>query len=147
MNRIRAASVTTGGLLAGLTLLAGEYVLNILILGKDMAGAAQGFEHLAGRLTVPLLAANTLALGVVIVWLYAALHLQFGAGLKSVLLAAMIVWFLAWFHCAVVTSALGVLPPGSFWATAGWGLVEVPAAALAGAWLYRRLAEKEKPQQ
>lgn len=146
MKRISATNVLSSGLLAGLALLAGEYVFNVLLLGRDVASATQPFAHLLGRLTAPLLMLNTLVLGVVLVWVYAAFKAQFGAGLKTILRAALVVWFLAWFHCAVVASALGVSSPGYFWLSAVWGVVEAPAAALAGAWLYRRIEQRAENQ-
>jgi hypothetical protein len=129
--------VLAGGLLAGGVLLASEFVLNTLLLGKSVAESTAAFRHLLGAGGVALLALNTLVLGVVVVWLHAATRERLGPR-RSRWTAALVVWFLAWFHCALVTSALGLASPGSLWLTAAWGLVEVPLAAFAGAWLHDR---------
>ena len=127
-----------GGAIAGGVLLAGEFALNVLVLQRSVEESTRPFEHLFGRWTAALLAFNTLLLGGVIVFLYAATRDRLGAGLATKLGLALLVWFLAWLHCALVTTALGASSPGFFWLTAAWGLVEVPAAALAGTWVYER---------
>jgi hypothetical protein len=60
----------------------------------------------------------------------------------AILRGAPTICFLAWFHWGVVTNALSVSSPGYFWLSAVRGLVEAPAASLAGAWLYHRLGSK-----
>ncbi|MGH9752607.1 MAG: hypothetical protein ACREA2_07470 [Blastocatellia bacterium] len=88
---ISATRVLLSGLLAGLALLAGEYTFNVLLLGQDLTSATRAFAHLGPhwwRMAAPLLALNTLALGVALMWIYAVIQTQFGAGFAAILRVA-----------------------------------------------------------
>ena len=77
------------------------------------------------------------ALGIIMVWLYAAARRRLGPGPSTALRIGLTVWALA---CAIPNIhmfALGVLPANVFWITTLWTAVQMPLAALAGAWVYR----------
>lgn len=52
------------------------------------------------------------ALGLVLVWLYAAIRPRFGAGPRTAIIAGVAVWFLAYVTGAVNFGAIGLVPAG-----------------------------------
>ena len=73
--------------------------------------------------------------GIVTVWLYAAIRPRFGPGVKTAI-AGLVVWFFAYLY-----GAAGMVPMGFFSAKVMtvvtiWGLPEIVIASIAGAWLY-----------
>ena len=75
-------------------------------------------------------------LGLVLVWLYAAIRPRFGAGPKTAAIAGAMVWFLDYFCGSVVIGALGLFPMQLILIGLAWGLVELIVAALVGGRLY-----------
>lgn len=131
--------VMTGGLLAGLLLsifgFAGmhlffihDFVEALQVCNIALApSAAAFFEHVAMRFIV----------GIVLVWLYAAIRPRFGPGPRSAFIAGGATWYLAYVHSAWAMGSIGFLPGRLLALSTAWGLMEVLLAALAGAWLYR----------
>jgi hypothetical protein len=77
----------------------------------------------------------TFVLGI-IVYLYAAIRPRFGAGVKTAVIAGVIVWLVA-MMAGVADAVLGILPANLLVLTGIWALVEMVVASIAGAWLYR----------
>ena len=130
--------VVLGGLLAGLVLNIGEFLLNGVLLAKQM----QEFFAKCG-LTPPassafvILIVITFVLGIVIVFIYAAIRPRCGAGPKTAVTAGIIAWFCVYLYNNVVGAALGFVPVNLLLIALAWGLVEYGLAAIAGAWLYK----------
>jgi hypothetical protein len=137
MNKINFRRVVLGGLVAGLILNIGEFLLNEVIFVKQM-------EEMARRLNVPRPGANfitiavviTFLLGIVIVCIYAMIRPRFGPGPKAAIIAALVAWFCIYFYSGILNGAIFGIPTN--WLAMGilWGLVEYALAALGGAWLY-----------
>src|SRR5690242_11197651 len=89
--------ILVGGLVAGLVMNFGEAALHAGVLGADTetlyksAGAA--FPNPA--VTMPLLIGTTFLLGIVSIWLHAALLPLFDSRVKTAFIAGLVVWFLA----------------------------------------------------
>ena len=138
MNTINFGRVILGGLVAGLILNIGEFLLNEVIFVKQM-------EEMFRRINVPRPGATfivtaigiTFLLGIVMVWLYAMIRLRFGPGPKTAIIAAFVVWFCVYFYCGILNATLFSIPTTLMLIGMVWGIVEYIAAALAGAWLYR----------
>jgi hypothetical protein len=138
MGRINVGRVILGGLLAGLIINVAESILNMAIM-------AESWELAMRELNVPPVSGGTIAvymvvgflLGIVAVWIYAAIRPRFGPGPKSAVLAGLIVWLLAYAWRLLDIGLTGLFDPGLLALPAAWGLVEVVVATLAGAWLYR----------
>lgn len=75
-------------------------------------------------------------LGVLLVWLYAAIRPRFGPGPKTAAIAGVVVWFLAYFWSTVGFGMMGVFPSRLLVIGLVWGLVELILAALVGGRLY-----------
>jgi hypothetical protein len=138
MGRINMGRVLLGGLVAGLIINIGEYLLNEPILGEQWRAAMVSLNRsaISGQ-GIGVFIAMSFVLGITAVWLYAAIRPRFGPGPKTAICAGLLVWFLAYLFPTIGNYVLQLFP-GKILATATiWGLFEVPLATLAGAWLYR----------
>lgn len=135
---INTGGVVKGGLVAGLILNIGEFVLNVPVAGAQMDAAISrlGLPPMPNS-AIAIFVAMCFGLGLFLVWLYAAIRPRLGPGPGTAVCAALIVWGLAYLWPSVANVVLGIFPVGLTALTVVWGLGEVVLAALAGAWLYR----------
>jgi hypothetical protein len=143
MGQINTARVVGGGLLAGLIMNISEFVLHAVVLAPDGERLLAEWKQagIAGdpdpTLLVWLVAA-TFALGLMAVWIYAAIRPRMGPGPGTAVCAGLVVWALSYLYAAVyVHAGVTVFPAKLTWLPVAWSLVEVPVATVAGAWLYR----------
>lgn len=137
MTNIHLGRVLLGGILAGLVIIVGEYVLNGIILAEHWARMRLDFgiaplgpaQFVAGSLI-------TLFYGVVLIWLYAAMRPRFGTDLATALVAALTFWMIAYVLFLLSLWASGIVTPTIALISIAWGLVEAPLAALAGVKVY-----------
>jgi hypothetical protein len=138
MDKINLGRVLLGGLVAGLLLNIGEFVLNEVILAEQWAAymAEAGMEPFGAGEMVAFLVILFL-FGIVLIWIYAAIRPRFGPGPKTALIAGLAMWAIAWALIGASFIAAGLYPVGLTVSSIVWGFFEVPIAAVAGAWLYR----------
>jgi hypothetical protein len=136
--KINFGRVLLGGLVAGIVLNIGEYILNDKVLGAQMKEylAKHNFPTPGGNAIV-VAVVMTFVLGIVIVLGYAAIRPRFGAGPKAAIIAALFAWFGVYVYPDVVGAAFGFVPTNILPIALVWGLVEYNVAALIGAWLYK----------
>lgn len=138
MNNINYGRVILGGLVTGLILNIGEYLLNEVVFVKQM-------EEMFRRMNIPRPGGSFIAtavgitflLGIVIVWLYALIRPRVGAGPKAAIIAAFVAWFCVYFYCGILNAALFSIPASYMLLGMVWGVIEYGVAAIAGAWLYK----------
>src|SRR5262245_38070910 len=96
MGRINLGRVVLGGLLAGLVLNIGESLLNAVVLASDMEAVttARNVPQVGGS-AIAGFVLMCFALGIGLVWLYAAIRPRYGAGVKTALIAGIVVWLMA----------------------------------------------------
>ena len=137
MGKINWTRVILGGLVAGVIINIFEYVLNGVVLAKDMEAAitALGRQMSGGALL--MFSVWGILVGIFAVWLYAAIRPRYGAGPKTALCAGAAVWGLGYLLASVTPLALHLFPRHLMAIGLAVGLVEVIAGTLAGAWLYR----------
>lgn len=130
--------VLLGGLVTGLVLNIGEFLLNGVVLARQMA---EFFSKCGltppGSSALIILVIITFLLGIFIVFVYAAIRPRYGPGPKTAICAGLIAWFCVYFYNNAVGVALGFVPTNIFVIALVWGLVEYLLAAIAGAWLYQ----------
>ena len=138
MNKINYGRVVLGGLVAGLVLNIGEFVLNAVVLADSMKAfnAAHNFKD-PGTNFIIVAVLLTFLLGIVIVLGYAAIRPRFGAGVKTAIIAALFAWFGLYFYMGIFFWLLFGISTSDCILTMVWGLVEYVLAAIAGAWLYK----------
>jgi hypothetical protein len=135
---INTARVVIGGVVAGVVLNVSEFILNMVVLGADMKAAM-------ARLNLPpvddrgigVFVAMGFALGIVTIWLYAAIRPRYGPGVKTALCAGAAVWFFAYLYGSVGMTVMGMFPGRMMAVGIIWGLGEILVAAVAGAYFYK----------
>ena len=138
MNNINLGRVLLGGLLAGLVLNVGEVIFNDVVLGAEMR------EFFArNRIPEPggsfLIAAVTLtfAVGILLVFLYALIRSRLGPGVKTAIIAGLIMWFGIYVYSGVVNGLMVGIPIKVMVMGIVWGLLQYLVAAVAGGWVYK----------
>jgi hypothetical protein len=141
MGKINLARVIVGGLLAGLIINVGEFLLNEVILGQRWADAfkARGLPAMGGT-EMAYMVVVSFAFGLVMIWVYAAIRPRMGAGPKTAVCAGLIVWALAYLLPSASAAAMHMFPRRLILYGTLWGVFELIIAALAGAWLYKEEA-------
>ena len=139
MGKINMGKVITGGLAAGLVLNVVDYLVNGVFLAAQWTEASKklntGVDAMGGS-AIATYVGGDFILGILIVWLYAAIRPRFGAGSGTAMKAALAVW---------VTSALfgtemamlGVYPSNLVMMTALGTLVGMVAAGYVGGMMYK----------
>ena len=134
---INTSRVVIGGLIAGLIINVSEYILNVPLFGTEMDAALKALNlPPVGGNTIAVFVTLSFVLGVLLVWLYAAIRPRFGAGPKTAASAGIVVWFLAYFWSAVSVGMLGLFPSKLLLIGLVWGLVELIVAGVVGAYFY-----------
>jgi hypothetical protein len=138
MGKINFGRVLIGGLVAGLILNIGEWLLNGMVLAKEMKDFFQkcGFPE-PGTNFLIIAVTITFVLGIVLVLGYAAMRPRFGAGPKTAIITALIAWFGIYLYQNLIGFGLGIVPPKVLVIALAWGLVEYILAALVGGALYK----------
>lgn len=138
MSKMNIGRVILGGLVAGLVLNIGEFVLNEKVLGAQMKQffTAHLFKEPPSSF-IAIAVGTTFILGIVIMLGYAGLRPRFGAGPKTAVIAALFAWFGIYLYSGIINGILFGIPLNTMLFVLGWGLVEYILAALAGAALYK----------
>ncbi len=138
MGQINTGRVILGGLVAGLVINIGETILNLPIIGAESEAALQAFGlEPAGGGAIAVFVAMGFVLGLVAVWLYAAMRPRFGSGPKTAVIAGLVLWALGVLFPSIVYGVLGLFPVRLLAIVNVWDLFEMPIASVAGAWLYK----------
>jgi hypothetical protein len=137
MGKINFGRVLLGGLVAGVILTIGEYVINDLVLAKQMAETLRRFNvPKPGNNFIIAATVMTILLGILLVWLYALIRARLGPGPKTAVVAAIILWFSVYVYTGVINGMLFQIPMNLMLIGFVWGFVEYIVAALAGGALY-----------
>ena len=111
MSQISVVGVVKGGLAAGLVMNISEFVLNVPVAGDQMNAelAARNLPPVATN-QIAVFVVLTFVLGLVTVWLYAAIRPRFGAGPKTAIIAGV------FGHAPTSTSQSHL----AYWASTRW---------------------------
>jgi hypothetical protein len=138
MNTINFGRVVLGGLLAGLVLNIGEFLLNDFVLGSQMKAFMVTHNFAEPGVNFMILAVGlTFVIGIVVVLGYACIRPRLGPGVKTAIIAGLFAWFGVYFYCGIINGVLFGIPMGTICMVLVWGLVQYVLAAVAGAWLYK----------
>lgn len=137
MGKINLGRVILGGLLAGLVVNIGEAILNMVVVKEQVDATmlalnvpAVGGQAITGLVTLGF------ALGIAMVWVYAAIRTRFGPGVPTAVVAGVMVWFLSDAYPSASMVIMGIFPANLTMIATVWGLAEVVLASIAGAWVY-----------
>jgi hypothetical protein len=133
---INVKSVLTSGLVAGL-IINFSAIFMVPVAGNQMDEAlkARNLPPMAGG-AMAYFGVMSLILGVVLVWLYAAVRPRLGPGSKTAAIVSILVWFLAYFFANVSNVVFGFMPIALAVVGTVWGLVELVVAGEVGARMY-----------
>ncbi len=140
---MNGSRVVVGGVAAGFVMLVSQIVLHAVVLseeGRDLVAdwAARGLDASAALEPSVPLTAVIFMVGLIAVWLYAAIRPRFGAGVRTAAIAGAVVWAASHLFTGVyVHAGVVIMPPRMVWLPVVWTFVEVQIATLLGAWLYR----------
>jgi len=76
-------------------------------------------------------------LGVVAVFVYAAMRSRFGAGPRTAAIVGVVLWFVGYLLPGMLLAELGIFEGMQAIYLLAWGFLEAPIATMSGAWLYR----------
>ena len=103
MSRINLGRVVIGGLLAGLIINVGEFILNGVLLEEEMNAAMAALNRPPVDPSMIIwFVLFSFGFAVILVWTYAAIRPRFGPGIKTAMCASTLCW------------GLGVLYPNLF---------------------------------
>lgn len=137
MNRQK---IVVAGLVAGLVL----NVLDFITYSYITAGALkQAMDAVNPSLSVAMASSRAMAtsivmdflLGIVLVWLYAAMRPRYGAGPRNALVSAFFVWLVSCFAYSMLHT-MGMVTMHLFLLVAVLSLITLSLGALAGGKLY-----------
>ena len=137
---INTQKVLLGGIAAGVVMNVVDFVSNKFILGARMMAESEAFKPgmAASMMTTSVLVSSIvmdLALGILLIWTYAAIRPRFGPGLKTAVYAAILFWLLAGIFFSGYLH-MGMMSTGLWWSFAIVGLVNFLLSAWVGARMY-----------
>ena len=135
MGRINWTRVILGGIVAGIISTVLEGALGFL-MRSEWEAAMKSMKPPGGA----VMAAHLLwgfVIGIVAIWLYAAIRPRYGPGAATALRAGFAVWLFVHATFSLAVSSMDLLPQKLMLISAAWSLPATLAATLAGAWLYK----------
>jgi hypothetical protein len=134
---INPRSVLLAGVVAGLVINASA-ILMVPIAGEQMTAAlqARNVAPLGGG-AMTYFFAQSMCVGIALVWLYAAVLPRFGPGPRTALVVSGVVWCLAYLLANGANVAFGFMPVGLTVVGTLWGFAELVVAGQVGTRLYR----------
>jgi hypothetical protein len=140
MGKINACRVLLGGLLAGVVINISEWFWYGVVLMKDMqdamAAAMKNPVNMGGSFVAVMVLWGFL-IGILAVWLYAAVRPRFGAGAKTAVRAGLMMWLLAYVQVTISFAPMGLFPAWLMLVGLPISLLEIVVATWLGAWLYK----------
>ncbi len=137
MGSINMGRVVVGGLVAGVVINISEYLLNAVVLAQDMTDALKALNRPPVDSTMIMwFVVLAFGIGVMAVWVYAAIRPRMGPGVQTAICASLVIWGLAYLYPNLSSAILGLFPVRLMVIATVWGLVELLVAGVAGAWIY-----------
>ncbi len=137
---INKSKVAAGGIAAGLVMAVLEIAMTKLVFGSRMIAEMNAFKpgmgdqmHVSGWWIGPLI--NNLIVGVLLIWLYAAIRPRFGPGMKTSTYAAVFFWLFGSLF-SLGYRMMGMMSWGLWLSYAVFWLVALVIAAATGARIY-----------
>ena len=139
MGTINMTRVLLGGLAAGVIINISEGILNGVVLAQQWKEHMTKF-NLPGEFSVNQSCWFSIlgfVIGILTVWLYAAIRPRYGAGPKTAMWAGSFVWMLGYALAMAYPTIVGLLPADLTVISPIWGLVEILVASVLGAKVYK----------
>ncbi|MHA1554162.1 MAG: hypothetical protein ACTSU0_07100 [Alphaproteobacteria bacterium] len=145
MGKINIGRWIVGGVVAAIILFVTDGVLNGVILDQQFEDAmtALGMPAMSEDFAVgtfAVFAALDLIVGLTAVGIYVGIRPRFGAGATTAVYAGLATWLLVGLVADVSLMAVNLLPAGLLWTSIIVGVIQIPVATVAGAYLYKENA-------
>jgi len=136
MGKINLQKVLVGGLVAGVVLNVIDYMAYGVIFAATFP-LQPGAKGLLGLPIIPWFIVVDFLVGIMLVYLYAAIRPRFGAGPKTAFFAGLLMWLMVGLLHALGEAPVAIGAPPQFY-TIGTliSLVALPLGAVAGAKFY-----------
>lgn len=142
MSKIDSGRVIAGGIVAGIICDIFEYVLNGIVLRAQWNAISTSHNlPIIGMNEILVFNILGLAGGIAAVWAYAAMRPRFGAGPKTAVYAALLIWVVGYLIPDVFQTVSGLVPLNMMLTMLVVGLVEIIVATVAGAYIYKESAD------
>jgi hypothetical protein len=140
MGKINAGRVLVGGLLAGLVICCSEFFWNGVVFRADIEAAMAAInrtQNASSSGAMALYVGWSFLVGILAVWVYAAVRPRFGAGPRTALRTGLLLWLLVYVQSAISLAPMAFMPPRLMMLGLAATLPEIVLATLAGARLYK----------
>jgi hypothetical protein len=139
MGRINLGRVILGGLVAGIVINVFEGLLNGVLLSSQWGEVMKSLNRSATPSVKTIIALNVwgFAVGILMVWLYAAIRPRFGAGPKTAICAGLIMWAACDALATSIPVFMHIYRVDLAVMAVAIEVIEMIAASLAGAYFYR----------
>lgn len=134
---INVPRLVISGLVAGFVINLGELAVNVWLLGDAWSRALAGMGLAMDMPAVVHWGIGSFVLGIVGVWIFAAIRSRYATGTSSALRAALAVWACTYLYAAIGMMGTAAFPTWLLLTALVWGLVEMGVAVYVGAWMYR----------
>jgi hypothetical protein len=138
--KINWSKVLVGGVVAGIVMIAIDWINNMYVLGPksivelDAFKPGLGASMSSGNGMIWYLILD-IVLGITLIWIYAAIRPRFGPGAGTAVKAALPVWVVSGI-CYYGYLQMGMFSSGLWWSFSVVGLVTLVVGACAGAYFY-----------
>ena len=135
--------VVLGGLVAAVIVNVGEGLLGLL-LKRDYEAAIRALGiRMEPNLATLLPIAWSFVVGILAIWLYAAIRPRYGPGLRTAVRAGLALWAFSTVTFSIAMASLRIFPARLMAIATAWSLPEVVVAVVAGAAIYREDSPSE----
>ena len=143
MGRINGKRIVLGGIVAAVIVNVGEGLLGLL-LRRDYEAAIRALGiHMEPDLATLLPIAWSFVVGILAIWLYAAIRPRYGPGPRTAVRAGLALWAFSTVTFSVAMASLRIFPARLMAIATAWSLVEIVVAVVVGASLYREKSTSE----
>ena len=149
MSPVNPKRVLVAGLAAGLVMNVIDFAANTFVTGGRMqaeltAVNPQLWSNLNMPAKMPVFFIIDFVLGILLVWLYAAMRPRFGPGPRTAITAALFVWLISG-TLGYIYVLMGLFSTANFAMNSAVGLINFAASAWVGGKLYAEPAAPEAP--
>jgi len=139
MGKINAGRVLLGGLLAGIVINVFEYIFSGVVFKDEISAAMVALNKTADMSggAMAIYVCWGFLIGILAVWLYAAIRPRFGAGARTAVKTGCATWLLVNVQMAISIAPMGLFPQRLMAIGIVIGLLEMVLATVLGAWLYK----------
>jgi hypothetical protein len=140
MGNINISRWILGGVVCAVILFIVDFVLNGVVLMQQWTDAMAALQQppmgeSVGQIV--FFAILNLIVGLTAVWIYVGIRPRFGPGMQTAIYAGLATWLIGYLVPNAFFAATGLFPAYLLWTAIIVGVIQVPLATVAGAWLYQ----------